>query len=430
MSKWRALAAGVVAVVFVCALIVGLAGRERGSSRGRPLPQEKGLYSKDEDTRERAAEKLKLKGVSGRMALLRAVRSKNDLAGDTAYVHICSALAKDIEAGRDMGPGVRAGVKGINDPGNAGIRCARIASEGWALGLLDEESKQAVGRRAFEIEIKARPEYLVGKGAPLLSISTHEMASVLAFQYECRIFLDGQDTGESSSHRIAGGLREWWNPVLDTPKVGQYALHAKVKVELKKVDTEGQINPAEEAVWKIEFDTDPVVFRVVEDLPDDHLQATTTPKLEQLVQKAVKLEGVGRDESAQLSDTVEVVGTDCAVLVYVDPPLPFDLAFRPRWSAGGKDLADPWRDMEHVILKGEHQALIANFPDNLDSRKLGIFATPGEHVLTCKLILEPSLEAALNNPDVEAYWPQPIELAEFTIRVKVKKKETTSDEQR
>ena len=259
------------------------------------------------------------------------------------------------------------------------------------------------------------------------------MASALAFQYDCRIFLTGQDTVEMIDHKITflqGD--EWWNPVLQTPRVGQYALHAKAEVALKKPDAQGLISSWGETIWKTEFETDPVLFRVVEDLPDDHLRATATRKLEQLAQEAVELQVQGGqlDKSFnRLSDTVEVVGTYPFVYLHVYPPLPFDLAFKPRWSAGGKDLADPSQDGEYVVLKGEGggQAFIKNFPKNLASKKLEAFSRPGEHVLTCKLILEPSLEAALNNPDVEAYWPRPIELPEFTIKVKVKEKSKSKE---
>jgi len=389
------------------------------------------LYSSDTDTRQRVGAALQKTGLWGRMALLRAVRSEDYEIAEDAEGNLLQALATDVAAGLDIEPVIRAAIEGINDPGKAGIRCARIASEGWVLGLLDEETKQAVGRRAFEVEIKARPEYLVGKGAPRVYLSKHEMASALAFQYDCRIFLTGQDTVEMIDHKITSVLAdEWWNPVLQTPRVGQYALHAKAEVALKKPDAQGLISSWGETIWKTEFETDPVLFRVVEDLPDDHLRATATRKLEQLAQEAVELQVQGGqlDKSFnRLSDTVEVVGTYPFVYLHVYSPLPFDLAFKPGWSAGGKDLADPLQDEGYVILKSGGHVFIKNFPENLASKKLEIFARPGEHVLACKLILEPSLEAALNNPDVEAYWPQPIELPEFTVKVKVTAREESEE---
>ena len=99
--------------------------------------------------------------------------------------------------------------------------------------------------------------------------------------------------------------------------------------------------------------------------------------------------------------------------VSFDPPPPFDLAFSARWHLVEKD--KDYTGYGLVQIQGKTRKHALQPPLGL----LEDMAEPGEHPLTIKIILEPSLEAALNNPDIEAYWPRPIELPEFEMKVKV-----------
>ena len=67
-------------------------------------------------------------------------------------------------------------------------------------------------------------------------------------------------------------------------------------------------------------------------------------------------------------------------------------------------------------IKGETDDFYLGEPDFIE---IGRLKGMGEHTVTAKVTLVPDFEAALNDLDVMAYWPKPIEFTK-TIKYSIK----------
>jgi len=366
-------------------------------------------------TRQKALESLKSMGLAGRMALLGAARSDDSQASAYAQYHLCEILREDIEAGRDIGPVVRRAIKGVGIPGEAGWRSAAIASEGWALGLLDEETKREIIRHFVGITVKARPEYPAGMGRPCVKPWFEEpLATALSFKYRCVGVLDGREERETDVLP--------WNSIASanfhdiTAKPGRHTLQGRIEIELTGIDMAGPFQPPDDIGWETTFESEIVEINVRDDLPDDYLQAKVTPELEKRVADSVRAEN--RNWNLAFRATTVSTGRYCVRAV---PPLPCDLAYRDRWELVGTDKT--FEGFGGVLCKGAEKGPILQVTQDMVKH-----LEPGEHRLTFKVVLEPSLEHALQDPRVQAYWPRPIELPEFEIKLKILEKWLTGED--
>ena len=378
----------------------------------------RGLYSSDGEIRLRAWEALQEMGLPGRMALLGAVRRGDDEVGLDAQLHLHTDLEEDITAGLGIEPVIRAAIKGMDDPGNVGIRCAGIASEGWAVDLLDEETKRAIISKCIEVKITARPEYPVGIGGPRVVSTQHELFGGPLFWHKCELAIDEQSFRTVGIGFCEGAGQIVWNIGLEE-QPGAHTVRAKVEVELQAGFIIGKTRSGvDDTGWKMNFQTEPVTFQIIDRVEDNYLQAQATPELAELVGQALKLEKGNPNHSISYALQVGPVEMDGTSVRYLrlDRELPVDLAFECRWHVAEEGKDDRTYQGYHVvILKGDAEQHRLQLPDGL----LKGMDESGEQTLTCTVTLEPSLEAALNHPDVEAYWPQPIELPEFTIPLNV-----------
>ncbi|NQT21564.1 MAG: hypothetical protein HQ592_17805, partial [Planctomycetes bacterium] len=219
------------------------------------------------ETRAKAGRVLKSMGLTGRMALLGEVRSNDDRTGMFARSVLSKALRDDIKAGRDIEPVIRRAIMGMSDPGDAGRLCAAIASEGWALGLLDEKTKREIAKHLAGVIISARSEYPVGMGRPYISQRfSGPVSSALRFKYRCIGILDGREKRQTSVRP--------WNTIASvqfhdiTAKPGRHTLQGKLELELVSIDITGPFDPSDEIGWKTTLESDVVEINVRDDLPD------------------------------------------------------------------------------------------------------------------------------------------------------------------
>jgi len=389
---------GFMIVVIACALGGALVYRPVQVAR-----KARWLYSPDAARRKMATSSLTSMGIRGRLALLEAVGSSDKDIRLHPKFGLRGALERDIDAGRDIGPVVRAAIRGMKDPGEAGRRYAGFASEGWALGMLDEETKREIIRRCLEIKIVARPEYPVGKGWPSLHFRHHGISESLVFSYKCVHTLDGKEGMARTRGSHIGGPGSTWFGISDvTQNVGRHTLASKMEFELTECKTTGA---ADEIGWKMEFDTEPVSFIVRDDLPDDYLQVEATRERERLVRSCVQHH---HDKDRPIySSRVR------AAKLRLDQPLPFDLAFRSKWHVA--ETNETFGGFGFVMLKGKTgQVWIHPRSEFTDFVK----GAENFKALTITITLEPSLEEAASNPKVEAYWPRAVELPPYTLNLR------------
>jgi hypothetical protein len=156
-------------------------------------------------------------------------------------------------------------------------------------------------------------------------------------------------------------------------------------------------------------------MNVIDHVPGQYLQAEATPKIEHLIQDAVRPgSDVPRSTSIHGSYEGITVSMPEGVHLVLNSPLPVDLAFRPAWHIGELDKTYtgpnttvlPGTEADEHILLQTRANLIRDLRGNLS-----------EYVLAVTITLEPSLEAAVNDPQVKAYWPRPIELDSVSFRV-------------
>lgn len=99
--------------------------------------------------------------------------------------------------------------------------------------------------------------------------------------------------------------------------------------------------------------------------------------------------------------------------LWVRNALPLDLAFTVRWVLPERQKCYQGEGM--VVLRGSSEKRTLQVPLNM----LEDIAELGEHKLAIQLTLDPSGREAAKNPRVKGYWPHPIALDPFTIRLNV-----------
>lgn len=398
-----------------------------------------------------AAASLVAMGTRGRIAAIRAIGQ--DVPGSfIAAEALAAAIKKDITEGRDIAPLVRAAAEGIlkaaNGPSSrfaveelvddikssfpkpgaaAGLGrsdaqkfCAGIASEVWALGLLDEETKTAIVRLALEPGLTARPEYPLGKGQPSFHVDWNplsgRLSSSLRFSISGAFTVDGQTyvTGPSEVETSGSYGLGCGSPVRSYG-LGRHTLQGRAEAILTKVlGPGGQPVDSPEVGWKMSIDTPEVTVAIRDDLTETFLQAKVTPELTELVGRAVQIraEKSGRSSSSSEGRTVRLE----SFYIHVDPPLPIDLAFRIRHNV--LETGEEFTSWGSSVLRNSTQG--SNLCD-FGRDWMGKLPA-GKHTFTFKITLEPSLEAALADPKVEAYWPLPIELPPVEREIEVKER--------
>ena len=278
-ARW---AISLSAAFVLCLLVFGMSYRPiRVAIHVRAL--------RNPNTRAKAAEALKSMGLTGRMALLGAVHSDDDSTGMFARSVLSKALRDDIKAGRDIEPVIRKAIIGMSDPGEVGRRCTVIASQGWALGLLDERTKREVAKGIAGITINARSEYPVGMGRPTVDLWVWQRrAPALSFSYRYVALLDDRVTLQRSF--VGPNTRKaqvTTNSIVGmscfpnaTAKPGRHTLQFRIELELTDIHIAGPFDPSNEIGWKTTLESEVVEINVRDDLPDDYLQAKVTPELE------------------------------------------------------------------------------------------------------------------------------------------------------
>ena len=436
----------------------------------------RGLYTPDNEAAWRAGQRLASCGLPGRRAMLRAVCEGPQAAADRAMYNLAHVLREDLQDGRTIEPIVDEALAGIDMPGEVGVRLARIASEGWAAGLLDDEAKRRLVARCVRVKVVARPEYplqdlperglntenpedgaVLYSGCPWAHFHEEGLSDVLDFgcaRYTRSDRQSPETSWRSTGTGLAGAGSEYFYPISDpTFFVGQRTASASVKVGLigyhkDRLDPCGNTSqptrhpgggfkPVDDAGWSMEIEATPVKFNVVAKVPDDYLKAKTTPELDAAVRRAVVLTRSPRGGThghGYSTHTAEFAKGDLPV-VCIREPLSVDLAFRARW---------------HVVKTGKTGAAYCPLLPTGGSRKGGLgivipkghtdecrlhpsrdlladFTAPGQYDLAIRITLESSLASALNYPEVEAYWPGTIELPETTFRFTVKKPDIEVD---
>jgi hypothetical protein len=241
-------------------------------------------------------------------------------------------------------------------------------------------------------------------------------------------------------------------------RTGRQTAYARLKVKLTgyRVDqrtpsgSTSQVRPPDGPPWSMEIEAAPVSFNVVDRLPDDYLKAKTTPQFDAQVRRGVvlapakpaKAKAERTTHLYRKTDTGEHIYTHSVSYAHEDLPavncwqsLPVDLAFRARWHVPKLNQTfDSWCPLKPggfrkasgflVVPKG-HADEFRLFPAE---ELLKALTEPGEHDLAIRITLEPSLEGALNFPEVDGYWPGTIELPETTVRFKVSKSQKEAEE--
>jgi hypothetical protein len=400
-----------------------------------------GLYSHNDETAGRDGRNLAAFGVPGRRAMLRAVREGDRTVGERARWLLASVLREDLRQGRSIEPIIREALDGMDLPGEAGARSAAVAVEGWDAGLLDEAAKRRLIRRWISVEICARTEYPAfdqprekfrGDLSRIGSPWARFHASFFGQDFSCDFATaDRRPYGPSQSSRGYFGKDTFLDFHNIRFALGEHTLYAKVKVHRNK--------------WSMEVEAQPVTIKVVESVPAEYLQAKSSTPLDTQVRQSVILSPrkPGRDKSTNTTHLYKTTEAGAELythsvsfsaedlpVVRVRQALPVDLAFRVRWqltkpNTTGDAWCHPCRLEEgerkasgfFVVPKGKTDACRL-WP----SQELWeAINEPGEHNLAIRIRLEASLEAALNFPEVDAYWPGTIELPETTLRVFVKK---------
>jgi len=436
-KEWLLFGGAVLAVV--CLLGAGLSFQ---TLRARWVAR--GLHSTDWAKRWRISDKLKTFGMPGRLAMLRALDVAEEEIAEDIHTRLLGMLDDDLKGKRDVAPVVRAALHGMRDPGSFGRRCASIASVGWALRLLDDAAKKEIIRRCLKIEFTAHPAYPPGDVGPRMWVSITRMSDSVRLKYvvECRS--EDGEWSESREGDFGGSSGSYSRALTSVPELpGKCIVRSKVKVTLARagfVDLPRMLELAargedyketvpKEDEWSAEFELDPVSFKVDDHLPADYLQAKVTPEVEAMVKSAM---------SVRLHD-VNFAGSwddgECSIgyqshLVEVTQALPCDLACRPRWYVVEMDKTFDAFDGQDMVwlVKGEWmeedfgvERFIEKTKAFLDEPDGFLESIPklGEQQFTIRITLEPSFRAALRNPDVKAYWPKPIELPEFIMKVNV-----------
>ncbi|NQT20540.1 MAG: hypothetical protein HQ592_12605 [Planctomycetes bacterium] len=167
---------------------------------------------------------------------------------------------------------------------------------------------------------------------------------------------------------------------------------------------------------------------VAEKLPDGYLQAKYDPQVAALIAKSVRMTVsnktigqrniIGRDHTIDLGYLPRLV---------IKEPLPVDLAFCARWHI--KETGKSYEGGRPTMVAGDRTR--ARFSDDFRGPRLSFpyalsdnaddMAELGEQ-FTVRITLEPSLKAALWHPNIKSYWPKPIELPEFTVRIRKNEK--------
>jgi len=391
------------------------------------------LQSPVSRTRADAAEKVLGFGLRGRKALLAAMDSRDNEVAASIHARLETALQADLAAGRDVSRIIRAALDRMKNPDPYGRRCAGIASVAWNTALVDEQTKCKILQRCIQFEILARPEYPRGKGRPSLRVTHHRTAYMNGIRTR-HLAVNGQWAKPSGG---AFGGRGWqiMEPIRNaTEQSGEYKITARLEFEAGIVpegtapaETQPPANSA-----KIVLEAEPVSYIVRDDLPTDYLQTKVTPELARQMPKA--LDTIRHQESAHSftyygmrvefeSDRLSASFSRTLPLK-LDGPRPIDLAFKTVWHVPDKEKTIEGQtgvirksDVEKRIrLSGDALSYIVNeaLIDAMRKR-----SDTGTCTLRIKPVLEPSLEAALDDPDIESYWPLAVELPEFMLKVKI-----------
>jgi len=373
------------------------------------------LDSQDTRVRQMAVELLLQSGMKGRVILLDALERDSDRWQD-----LVKMIKSDLEAGRDIAPIIRAAVEALRQGGPAAEAYARAAAEGWPLGLLDEPTKREIIAQFMTMRLKVRDVYPLGKGTPrFLCHWRQDGSTVLRFTLKSLLIVDGKPDSHCGPLHVGkseGGTMGFGSGADKiTNALGRHSVQGKVEATLTEFATDGKFQATEQPGWTMTAETPVVEFTVRDDLPADYLQAAVTPEIEQAIAKAVRTQRKpNRSWESQLH--VNSVGIPAVEALIVSPALPVDLAYRERWI--DVETGEEWDDSGGTLVKGQERTGYSIDPPRKFMETLPL----GNCTRTFRLILEPSFERALDDPEVKAYWPRPIELPEFAIDFEVKKK--------
>jgi len=373
------------------------------------------LDSQDTRVRQKAVELLLESGMKGRLTLLGALERAPDRRPD-----LVKAVKADLEAGRDIAPIIQLAAESLHRGAPAAEAYARVAAEGWPLGLLDDRTKREIIAQFMTMELEVRDVYPLGKGTPQLVCNWRNSDStVLRFSLTSSLLVDGTPNGDSSTIRVGKQQSSiFFGPgrgsITDT--LGRHTMQGKVEVTLTETVTDGKFAATEQPGWTMTAETPVVQFTVRDDLPADYLQAAATPEIEQEIAEAIRTKRQPNRSSGMTVGQLDI-NMPAAASLKVSPALSVDLAYRSRWI--DVETNAEFDGYGSTLIKGREQSLSLCPPDEfLKTLPLG------KSTRTFRLILEPSFERALDDPDVTAYWPKPIELPPFAIELEVKPTKT------
>lgn len=427
--------------------------------------RKKELYSPDLVAKRMAAWDLSLVGFDGKQALLgvesklvllEAVRSDDELTSQCAFdrlqkkfrekirtilldaakarrrngkidkqewLKLCEQLRKSPRVRQEIMPVLQKAVEGLDDPGQIGRRCSAIAAEAWALNLLDDKAKRKIVKNYIEPVFNVRPWYPAGTDSIRLWLFSKMSGSMVRCSVRTISNIDGEDK-ETHFQDSVGGLSHVVN--IKRPTLGRHTVRAKVEVASVRLDMgfEDLFEPILIEAYREEFRMGPVTFEVAEKLPDGYLQAKYEPQVAALIAKSVRM-----NVSKRITGSQRIIGGNHTIdegylpRLVIKEPLPVDLALCARWHI--KETGKSYEGGTCMIVRGDRiqtrfggdfRGPRLSFPYAL-SANADDMAQLGEQ-FTVRITLEPSLKAALWHPDIDSYWPRPIELPEFTVRIR------------
>jgi hypothetical protein len=359
------------------------------------------LCGTDKTVRSRAAGALKNTGLEGRLAMVQAVRSEDDQVGEYALRRMKDVMWEDLKNGRDVKPYLEEALKGIDDAGHAGNRCAGLATICWNTDLLDEQARQAILARCSEIRIEARPEYpLDSPVGPVLK--WRSWASFLSFNRRSTVIFDGvlaKESGTAYRNSLVG------------LQAGPHTVQGKCVVEVIRANTGKGEQSVPEGKWRTTLETEPLTFVIKESLPDDYLKAKVTPELAAFVTENLSLDVREKMMYTYEADS-ERVRFFGNVALRTLKPLTVDVVAQAKWHV--KEMEKTYTAPGHVFIRGSGVGVHTNLEPPVELLKDLMKVT---EELSVVITLEPLPESARTNPSVLSYWPEPITFPAFKLEL-------------
>lgn len=379
---------------------------------------------------EEAADELARTGVMGQLLLLKAVCSTDVSVADNAARYLQSTLAKALADGEDdVIPVLRALLARVEQQDDAGRRCASIASEAW--GLLSSTERVAVLRQCVALQVECHSGYPSGVCWPRLTVRVREISENAGLMSAAWLITDVKGRAvEGAAGVLEQGDHSFTVALNDLP-AGGHTISARLLVQ----SPDG---------WSIDLYAEKLSLLILNEVPKDFLQVQATPdteaSLEGIFEASMRTFGPDPEpfKNQRLMQELEtdpncrklpfhgrqasiLIGTSLDLTLTCE--LPFDLAFTVQWKVKQGEREE--YEFEHTyggaaggfltLLRGETgirlqvpQAMVdAMLAESTREMRHGRDRL-GSYIVQATLV--PSLEAALREPKVTAYWPKPIVL--------------------